>query len=61
MKWLLDTGILLRLVNRIDPLHREVVSAVQKLCRDGDDLSTSAQNIAEFWNFRTPDLGRNYW
>ena len=53
MKVLLDTGILLRLVNRGDKFHRSVVSAVLILRRRGDALVTTSQNIAEFWNVST--------
>jgi predicted nucleic acid-binding protein len=50
---LLDTGILLRLVERNDPLHGSVRAAVRAIKARGDSLSTSAQNIAEFWNVCT--------
>jgi predicted nucleic acid-binding protein len=53
MQWLIDTGILLRLVNRGDPLHGKVVSSIQTLHRRREELVTSAQNIAEFWNLST--------
>jgi predicted nucleic acid-binding protein len=48
-----DTGILLRLVDRNDPLHGSVRAAVRALKVRGDSLSTKAQNIAEFWNVCT--------
>lgn len=50
---LLDSGILLRLVDRNDPLHASVRAAVRALKTRGDTLSTTAQNIAEFWNVCT--------
>jgi predicted nucleic acid-binding protein len=53
MHILLDTGVLLRLVNQQDPLHAATRSAVQTLFRRGDTLATSPQNIAEFWNVST--------
>jgi predicted nucleic acid-binding protein len=49
----LDTGILLRLVDRNDPLHGSVRAAVRALKVRGDGLATTAQNIAEFWNVCT--------
>lgn len=53
MTWLLDTGILLRLVNSGDPLHNEVTTACRILKNRGDEFATTAQNIAEFWNVRS--------
>ncbi len=49
----LDSGILLRLVDRSDPLHPTVRAAVRALKIRGDTLSMAAQNIAEFWNVCT--------
>jgi predicted nucleic acid-binding protein len=50
---LLDTGILLRLVDRNDPLHATVRSAVRAVKVRGDVLAMAAQNVAEFWNVCT--------
>ncbi len=59
MRILVDTGVLLRLVNRAAPEHADIVSAVLALRRRGDDLVTTAQNIVEFWNVSTrPTLAR---
>ncbi len=51
MRYLLDTGILLRLPDRADPLHAIVREALRNLARH--ELVTSTQNIAEFWNVCT--------
>ena len=51
-QYLLDTGILLRLVNRFDPDHVTVRDAVRVLRRGSSNLITSYQNLAEFWNVR---------
>ena len=56
MKYLLDTGILLRLVHRTDPLHTSVRDAVARLNARGDTLNCGMQNIAEFWNVTTRPL-----
>jgi predicted nucleic acid-binding protein len=48
MQVLVDTGILLRLLNRADPNHVNIRQAVRKLQGRGDVPVTSAQNIAEF-------------
>ena len=50
---LLDSNILLRLVNRTDPLHGSVRAAVRALKVRGDTFVMAAQNVAEFWNVST--------
>ena len=47
MAVLLDTGILLRLVNVNDPLHADVEQAVDTLIARQEDLLITTQNIAE--------------
>jgi predicted nucleic acid-binding protein len=53
MAFLLDTGILLRLVNRQDVQHESVRAAVNALIVGAQELFTTSQNIAEFWNVAT--------
>ena len=53
MHLLLDSGILLRLVNRSDPEHVTVRAVLRLLKRRGDSLSSAPQNLAEFWNVCT--------
>jgi predicted nucleic acid-binding protein len=50
---LVDSGILLRLVERNDPQHAAIRVAVRALRSSGDELVTAAQNAAEFWNICT--------
>ena len=50
---LADTGILLRLLDRTDPMHADARSAVRVLRQRGDACVTSPQNAAEFWNVCT--------
>src|SRR3954447_1714254 len=50
---LLDTGILLRLLDPTDPHYGTVRGAVRVLRARGDTLVISAQNVAEFWNVCT--------
>lgn len=50
---LIDTGILLRLVDRADPQHWIIRQAIRVLIARGDKLATAFQNIAEFWNVCT--------
>ena len=54
MRYLLDTGILLRLPHRADSLHAVVREAMRRLAIDNHTFVTSTQNIAEFWNVCTP-------
>lgn len=53
MPYVLDTGVLLRLFDRIDPSHVAIRQAVIRLKVRGERLVTTAQNIAEFWNVST--------
>ena len=56
MAVLIDTGILLRLWDTSDPQHAAVSTSVRSLYRQGTELVTTAQNIAEFWNVSTRPL-----
>jgi predicted nucleic acid-binding protein len=59
MAVLLDTGILLRLVDATDPLHEIVERAVDALIVRQEDLLIASQNIAEFWNVATRPAANN--
>jgi predicted nucleic acid-binding protein len=53
MAYLLDTGVLLRLVNEEDAQHEVVRLAAGMLASRRDRLVTTTQNGAEFWNVAT--------
>lgn len=53
MAYLLDTGILLRLINRADQEHVLIRKALVDLRRNGHALVTTFQNLTEFWNVCT--------
>lgn len=53
MRYLLDTGILVRLPHRTDPQHQIIRDALRKLVIDGHSLATARQNVIEFWNVCT--------
>jgi len=49
----LDTGILLRLLDRNDPQHASIRQALRMFRARGDEAVSSPQNLAEFWNVCT--------
>ncbi len=53
MPYLLDTGVLLRLFDKTDPEHPVISELLRRLKKDGEELLTSCQNLAEFWNATT--------
>jgi predicted nucleic acid-binding protein len=53
MRYLVDTGVLLRLLHRNDPNYSIIRQAVRILSARGDDLCCAPQNIVEFWNVCT--------
>jgi len=53
MRYLVDTGIWLRLFDRSDPEHATILQAMRTLRSSGHTLATCPQNIAEFWNVST--------
>ena len=53
MPYLLDTSVLLRLVDKNDPQHATVRGAVRKLIGDREELLITTQNVAEFCNVAT--------
>jgi predicted nucleic acid-binding protein len=59
MATLLDTGILLRLLDKKDALHALVEEAVDLLIARQEDLVITTQNIAELWNVATRPLANN--
>jgi predicted nucleic acid-binding protein len=59
MSTLLDTGILLRLVDKKDSLHGLVEDAVDTLIARREELLITTQNIAELWNVATRPITNN--
>ncbi len=53
MRYLLDTGILIRIPHRSDPLNTDIRNAIRRLALDGNTFVTTRQNVAEFWNVCT--------
>src|SRR3954463_16759059 len=59
MSFLLDTGILLRLIDKKDANHALVENAVDTLVIRRDELLITTQNIAELWNVATRPTANN--
>jgi predicted nucleic acid-binding protein len=59
MSYLLDTGVLLRLINKQDALHLDVTSAVAALADRGEKFFATTQNVAELWNVSTRPVELN--
>jgi predicted nucleic acid-binding protein len=53
MRYLVDTNVLLRLLQRNDPDYSTIRQAVRILMARGDELCCAPQNIVEFWNVCT--------
>lgn len=53
MRYLVDSNVLLRLLQRNDPHHSTIRKAVRTLLSRGDELCCAPQNIVELWNVST--------
>jgi predicted nucleic acid-binding protein len=53
MRYLVDSNVLLRLLQRNDPQHSTIRQAVRALLARGDELCCAPQNIVELWNVST--------
>ncbi len=51
--YLPDTNIVLRFVNKKDPLHQTIRQAVEKLEQNGEELVIVPQVLVEFWTVAT--------
>lgn len=59
MTYLIDTGILLRVFEESDPQCALIQEAIAALQDRNEELCTTSQNIAEFWNVSTrPEAAR---
>src|SRR5438105_3701753 len=53
MRILIDSGILLRMLERHDPQHSIIREAIRRLRNSGNTLVLCPQIVAEFWNVCT--------
>lgn len=61
MAYLPDTNVVLRLVNKKDPLHQIVQQAIEKLGQSGEDIVIVPQVLVEFWAVATRPITSNGW
>ena len=59
MSYLLDTNILLRLINPEDPMHLKTVEALELLNFQRHKLVIAPQNLIELWNVGTRPSDKN--
>lgn len=57
--YLVDTNVLVSLVDPQRPQHATAQEAVEALRRQGHELVVCFQNCAEFWNVATRPIGKN--
>jgi len=57
--YLVDTNVLLRLVDRSHSVHPTIRAAIRKLRQNGDSLHITSQNCVEFWNVATRPMQKN--
>jgi predicted nucleic acid-binding protein len=53
MSYLVDTNVLLRLVQKTSPLHAAARKSVLTLRKQGEELCVIPQNLIEFWAVAT--------
>jgi predicted nucleic acid-binding protein len=53
MIYLVDTNVLLRSIQQVDPMHADAKRATATLTRQDQQLSIVAQNLIEFWAVAT--------
>ena len=56
MKFLVDTNVLLRLLQRGDSYHQAIRVALHTLWQRGEQLCFTPQNLVEFWCVCTPPV-----
>lgn len=59
MSYLVDTNILLRILQPAHPFYQRAVTAVDSLLARGEDVCFCPQNVREFWNVCTRPVANN--
>ena len=57
--YLPDTNVVLRLVNKKDPLHQTVQQAIEKLGKNGEEVVIVPEVLVEFWAVATRPIVSN--
>lgn len=57
--WLVDTNVLIRSVQPLDPAYMLITTALSQLAHSRAALYYTSQNIGEFWNALTRPISRN--
>lgn len=59
MSYLIDTNVLLRLVQDSHPMHDVAAASIRKLLADDQELFITPQNLIEFWAVATRPANYN--
>lgn len=59
MTFLLDTNILLRMIDLDHPMNKDVTNSIKSLRSQNEQLFIIPQNLIEFWNVCTRPLEKN--
>ena len=59
MNALIDTNVLVRVADTVDPAHQTAIEGLVRLRRAGTALWVAAQNVIEFWNVVTRPVSSN--
>lgn len=59
LRYAVDTNVLLRLIQRKQPRHDLITTALRRLVARDVELCFTAQNLGEFWNVSTRPVERN--
>jgi predicted nucleic acid-binding protein len=57
--YLVDTNILVRIANTLDPAYPVAIHAISELHRRGESLHITPQNLVEFRSVATRPMGQN--
>ena len=59
MSYLIDTNVLLRLVQDIHPMHDDAAASIRQLLSINEELFIISQNLIEFWAVATRPVNYN--
>ncbi|MCI0490746.1 MAG: type II toxin-antitoxin system VapC family toxin [Blastocatellia bacterium] len=59
MSYLIDTNVLLRLIQKSHPMHKDAADSIRNLMAAGEELCIVPQNLIEFWAVATRPANYN--